>query len=147
MTAITFDVAVFRATFPEFADSDLYPTTPLLQNYWNIGICYISPENCGYLNGDCRVLALNMMVAHLTKINALILVGKTPMVVTGSTIGSVLVTLQPPPINTDMWAYWLSSTPYGKQLYVLLQMKGAAGGGYIGGTSEIPSIRKGGGIW
>lgn len=143
MAIIAFDVAVFRRDFPEFADDVKYPDETL-QAYFNTATCYISANDCGPLTGDCRLLALNAMTAHLCKVSAMAVSGQTPGVVSSSTVGSVSVSLSPPPFGTDQWSWWLSTTPYGLQLQALLS--GASVGGFIvGGSAERSAFRSLGG--
>ena len=83
------------------------------------------------------------MTAHLVFSNDLINAGQTSVLVTGSTIGSVSVSLQPPP-QTDQFSWWLNTTPYGQQLDALLSIR-SVGGIYLGGSSERKGFRKIGG--
>lgn len=125
---ITFDIALFRAQFPAFADETTFPDETL-QGYWDVAICYISDNDYGYLNGASRVRALNLMTAHLAALSTLIANGQTPGMVQSSTIDKITVTLTPPPLR-DAFMWWLNLTPYGAQLAALLAIK-AVGGFYI----------------
>jgi len=146
MTTLTFDVALFRAQFPEFADPAQYPDA-LLQGYWDIAICYISDEDYGCLTGACRQLALNQLVAHLARINKMIADGNgtDPGFVSSATIDKVSVTRMTPP-QRDQWYWWLNQTPYGAQLLALLEAN-AVGGFYIGGGPELGAFRRAGGSY
>ena len=64
MATIVFDVTLFRARFPVYADPIDYPDA-LLQDFWNQAICYVSDENCGIIVDDCRLQLINYMTAHL----------------------------------------------------------------------------------
>lgn len=141
---ISFDVTVFRAQFPAFKDPTTYPTA-LIEMFWGQATCYVSDQNCGSLQGKCRGLAINSMTAHLMALNDLINCGQTPGQITSSTIDKVSVTLTPPP-SANQWQYWLELTPYGNQLFALLQAK-SVGGFYIGGLPETGAFRKVGGIF
>ena len=144
MTAtLTFNVTQFRLEFPEFASATTYPT-PTLQQYWNTAILYISNQNAGVMQGDSRQYALDLMTAHLTKLSGLILAGQTPQIINSSTVGSVSVSLTPPPFKTS-WTWWLSTTPYGLQLIALLEVN-SVGGGYYGGLPEGSAFRRVGGV-
>lgn len=141
---ITFDVAIFREQFPAFANETTFPDA-MLQMYWDMATCYISDYNCGWLYGDCRRLAIDLMTAHLTALSVLIAAGQTPGLVQSATIDKVSVSLTPPPIP-NQWQWWLALTPYGQQLLALLQVK-SVGGFYIGGLPEGGAFRKVGGIF
>lgn len=143
-TVITFDPAVFRVQFPAFASTTKYPDATL-QEYFNSATCYISPVDYGWLNGDCRARALNMMTAHLTALSDLIAKGKAPGIKTGATVDKVQVQLMTPPLK-NQWQWWLGLTPYGAQLHALLQSV-SVGGVYIGGLTERSAFRKVGGIY
>lgn len=141
---ITFDVAAFRAAFPAFASPTAYPDG-VLQGWWDAGTCYISDRNYGYLAGDCRARALNLMTAHLAALFTMINSGKPTGVGQSASVGDVSVSLVPPPVKSG-WQYWLASTPYGMQLWALLHVK-AVGGLSIGGLPEKTAFRKVGGIF
>ena len=139
-SVITFDVTTFRLQFPAFADPVKYPDA-LLQQNWDMATCYISNTDYGLsLTGNCLVLALNYMTAHLTALNNITAANQLPSLQTSATVDKVSVTTTPPPLKTQL-QWWLSLTPYGQQLYALLQVKSAAGW-YIGGLPETSAIRK-----
>lgn len=144
MTTITFDVTLFRQLFPAFADPILFPDATL-QQFWNSATCYISDQDYGFLNGDCRLQALNLMTAHLTALSVIIAKGQVPYIVQGATIDKVTLSLVPPPVKNE-WRWWLFTTPYGQQLYSLLFVTGV-GGFYIGGLPERSAFRCVGGIF
>jgi len=139
MTTLTFDVAAFRTQFPAFANPTTYPSATL-QGFWDLAVCYISPVDYGYLNGDCRERAINMMVAHLTYMNGLIVAGTAPSMVNSSSVDRVSVSLTPPPFK-DQFQWWLNLTPYGAQLAALLSLK-AMGGFYVGGNLARAGFRQ-----
>ena len=145
MTTIAFNVALFRQQFPAFASETTYPDATL-QVYFTTGSCFVSTQDYGCLSGDCRVLALNAMTAHLCRLNEMIVAGNQPGVVTSSSVGSVSVSLTPPPFGTSEWSYWLNQTPYGQQVQVLLEQS-AVGGLYVGGSCERQGFRKYGGVF
>lgn len=145
MAVITFDVAKFRALFPAFANVARYPDATL-QAYWDAATCYVSDADWGWLAGDCRALAINQMTAHLVYLGEKAQTGQTAGVLTGSTIDKISVTLAAPPINNG-WQFWLSSSPYGLQLWALLTNR-SVGGFYVGGSPERAAFRKvGGRFW
>lgn len=139
MADITFDIAAFRFSFPQFANPAAFPDISLI-GYWDAAICYISPNDYGYLNGASRARAINLMTAHLAALGVLILSGQQSGFVTNSAIDKISVAMQAPP-SKNMWQYWLSSTPYGLQLSALLSQKGV-GGLYTGGLPERDAFRK-----
>ena len=142
MAIITFDVDLFREQFPAFADPLIYPDV-MLQMYWDMAICYISDEDYGWLKGACRLLALNLMTAHLIASANLIIAGQTSQLIAGATIDKISVSLTPPPLR-NQWQWWLSTTPYGLQLWALLQAN-IVGGFYVGGLPELAGFRRVGG--
>lgn len=144
MAVITFDIPAFRLAFPAFADTGKYPD-PTLQGYWDAACCYISPADYGWLNGDCRRRALNLMTAHLTQLSTMAASGQPTGVGQSATVGAVSVSMVPPPIKSG-FQYWLASTPYGMQLWALLNVKGA-GGLYVGGLPEKSAFRRVGGVF
>lgn len=139
MTTIVFDPDAFVARFPEFSDGVQYPTTTL-DMYWATATYFISPENYGYLNGDARTQALWLMTAHIAQLSTLIANRDTVGVVNSATIDKVSVSLTPPPIKSQL-QWWLNLTPYGAQLWAMLEMI-AVGGLYIGGQANYAAFRK-----
>lgn len=144
MALHTFDVTSFREQFPQFADPLEFPDA-VLQGYWDAAICYISPYDYGYLQGDCLQRALNLMTAHLTALSVLIADGQNPGFAESATIDKISVSLQPPPAKTQ-FDWWLGTTPYGAQLLALLS-SASVGGFYIGGLPEQAAIGKVAGIF
>lgn len=144
MTTITFDVDAFREAFPQFASETDFPDATL-QGYWDTAICIISDQNYGRMTGACRSRALNLLTAHLATLAIQINEGKTPGLVSGSTVGQVSVTLTPPP-EANQFKWWLSLTGYGQQLLAILSAQGI-GGFYVGGLAESRGFRKIGGFF
>lgn len=145
MTIHTFDAAAFRALFPAFADPTAYPDV-LLSMRWDMAVEYISAYGTCRLSGSGRQLALNLLTAHLSQIYAMLLVdpSATVSIVTGASIDKVSVTMQAPSSASGGWRYWLSTTPYGLELWALLSIR-SAGGFFVGGSIERQGIRKAGG--
>jgi hypothetical protein len=144
MALHTFDVDLFRLQFPAFANPITFPDARL-QSDWNMAVCYINPNDFCYLKGDCLQLALNQMTAHLAESSVLIGEGQNPGFIQAASIDKVSVTLQAPP-DKSQWGTWLASTPYGQQLWALLQAK-SVGGYYVGGVPETSAFRRVGGIY
>lgn len=138
MSEVTFDVAAFRLAYPAFPDGPEY-TDQMLEGYFAMATCYVSPKQYGWMKGACRVQALNLMTAHLAALAALIASGSPPVFVSSSTVDKVTVTLALPPMK-DQFHYWLNLTPYGAQLLALLNVK-SAGGWYVGGMPELSAFR------
>lgn len=144
---IPFDPTVFRKTFPPFASLTKYPDEQL-QFQWDMATCYISDRNYGRLNNKCRLLALNLMTAHLMYLQMKLATAGTggkvrPSmggVVTSATIDKVSVSLLPPPV-TNPWDFWLAQSPYGQQLLALLD-SASVGGFTAGGLPEGDAFRK-----
>jgi len=144
MAQVTPVIADFRVQFPQFASDITYPDS-LITAYFSIAECYIENEANPCLSDACLLQSIYLMTAHLLAIQNLANAGKTPKFVTSATVGSVSVSVQPPP-QTDQWQWWLSLTPYGQQLLALLQVSGAAGI-YAGSLPERAAFRKVGGIF
>ena len=141
MAAHAIDQMSFRAQFPEFASI----TDGQVALYADMASQYMDPNDGFMISGGALQLALSLMTAHLAKSFVLINLGKTSVVVAGSSEGSVSVSLQAPPAKSG-WQWWLSTTPYGSQLWALLQIK-TAGGAMVGGSYERASFRKAGGVF
>lgn len=142
MPNIVLDVTVFRGRFLAFASDTAYPTSTI-QMQWDVASCFISPEDYGYLHGDCRAQAIMLMTAHLLILSDMAANGETVAMPTSASIDKVSVTLTPPPFK-DQFDWWLSLTPYGAQLLAMLSMF-AVGGLYVGGSNERRAFRKSGG--
>ena len=142
---ITFNIPLFRERFPAFASEITYPDA-LLQGYFDTSLCYIDNAKAGCLSEACREQGLFAMTAHLCLLSSMITQGrgKTPGVKTGSSVGSVSVSMVAPPFGSSEWSYWLNITPYGQQFIALLSAQ-IAGGLYIGGRCERGAFRKVGG--
>jgi len=146
---LTLTIADFRAMFPVFANPVAFPDAVINMQYATATI-YISDSNCGVLNGTARLTALYQMTAHLIALNVLVAEndGSVPGITTAARVGSVSVTLLPPPAK-NQFQWWLNQTPYGAALLALLKRK-AVGGFFIGGGGEGPLggfRRAGGGFW
>ena len=140
----TFDITIFRQQFPEFADPTLFPDA-VLNQYYAWATCYINPQVYPTMALACLTLALNLMVAHLTKQSIIIAQNQVPEIVNTATIDKVNVGFQQIP-SPNQWRYWLSTTAYGGQLLALLQAL-SVGGYYIGGAPETSAFRRVGGFY
>ena len=146
MTTPSFNDALFREQFPQFEDTTAFPTAQL-DGWWVMGTAYINQNN-GYpwdFNSKQLQLAMDLMCAHLAASFTLINAGIPSVIVQGSSEGSVSVTLVAPPSKTA-YGWWLSTTPYGKQLRALLKVV-ANVGLYVGGSAENFGFRRAGGIF
>lgn len=139
MTIFVFDVTAFRLEFPAFANTTTFPDDTL-QAYWDSATCYVSDVDYGWLSGDCRFHALNLMTAHLTALSVLIAAGQVPGMMQTATIDKISVGLTPPPVKSQ-WQWWLSLTPYGQQLFALLQVR-SVGGFISGGFPETGAFNR-----
>ena len=135
---INLDIAAFRINFKAYASETDYPDA-LLNAKYLIGKCYIADDDCT-LEHDCRVYALQLMLAHLLRIQDLIDQGLPDQVVTSASERDVSVSLSEPP-SSSTWDYWLGSTPYGRQLLAMLSAA-SVGGFYVGGSPERRGFRK-----
>jgi hypothetical protein len=139
---ITLDISGFRSRFPEFADTTTYPDS-LIILLWDEATCHISDTDYGLLRGDCRRLAIELMMCHIATINNSVLSGATVGVATSASIESVSVSLMAPPAK-NQWQWWLAQTPCGQRLLALLTVK-AAPGFSVGGLREGAAFRRVGG--
>ena len=140
MAEHTFDSVAFRKQFPFFASERKYPDEQL-SGYFTMATAYIYHWDW---HGICPAqlqLALNLMTAHLAYSNYLLITngGGTSGVVTGAGIDKVNVSLQAPPIK-NAWQQWLSTTPFGLQLWALLRIV-SRGGFVVGGLPERDAFR------
>lgn len=141
MSLHALDPAAFKAQFVELsALSDAQ-----VQAYGGMASAYLDPNDGPLISGPALQLALSLMAAHLAKSFLMIGDGQTAVVVAGSAEGSVSVSLVAPPVK-GAWQWWLATTPYGQQLWALLQIQ-SAGGLYVGGSMERAAFRKAGGVF
>jgi hypothetical protein len=139
MAEHTFNSVAFREQFPAFTSTTKYPDGQL-SGYFTMATAYIFPSDWGGMSGAQLQLALDLMTAHLAWLNQLIVAGNTSAApVAGATIDKVSVSLVPPE-SKSAWAYWLNTTPYGKQLLALLRIL-SRGGGIVGGAPEGLAFR------
>jgi len=140
MAEHTFDSVAFRAQFPAFTSTTKYPDEQL-SGYFTMATMYIYPKDWGGICGAQLQLCLNLMTAHLAWLNQLTISGNTSAApVNSASIDKVSVSLEAPPFGSSMWKYWLSTTPYGKQLLALLRIL-SRGGGIVGGSPEGLAFR------
>lgn len=135
----TLNVSQFRINFPPYADETTYPDS-LLNTQYTIGKCYMEDSSCVAGDPDCLEHMFDLMLAHLMYIRDEVNAGNNVGVVTAANEGDVSVTLAQPPVN-DEFHYWYNSSPYGRQLIVLLEAN-AIGGTFVGGLPERKGFRK-----
>lgn len=129
-----FSLAAFRARYPQFAGLE-------------DGQIHACADQAGELlsvnggTGDSSRLCL--LVAHLLTLEQQAKAGAIVGQVTGAGVDKINVSLAAAP-SRDMWEYWLSLTPFGLQLLVLLKVC-SAGGLYVGGRPERAAFRSVGG--
>lgn len=133
-----FDVEEFRVDYKQFADDETYPDDTL-QRFWNTATVFISPYDCGVLNGDARLLAINLLTAHLAAISVRVNAGKLPNLPQSATVDKISVSMTPPPVNTQ-FAWWYNLTSYGAELLTLLEVA-AVGGLFFGGAPNRAAFR------
>lgn len=135
MAQVKPDVETFRAKYPAFADPAKYPDA-VLQNDLEQAQCFISIEPCAFDGSVCRLNLVYMLAAHIQALadTAAQNGGNTPGFTASASVGSVSVSLTPPPVK-NQFDYWLSLTPYGQQLAALLALNSGVGV-YFGGEFE-----------
>lgn len=140
----TLDIASFRVVFPMFTSVVKYPDA-LLNGLYGFAGSYISNSDsvCGGLAGDTLDLALQLVTAHLLIIWRKANKGEVTAPLLNASIDKVSVAVQPPPTRNG-WEYFLSSTPFGLQLWALLSVQ-SAGGWSVGGAPERSAFRRVGG--
>lgn len=135
---MTFDVAAFRTAFIEFQQT---PEPNILS--WS-NLAANSAMSSWY--ASTNLTEQQLLVAHIGKMMTDAATGDgVTGAVTSASEGSVSASFQPPPAKSAL-QYWLSSTPYGVQLWALLSIAGAAGAS-VGGLPERSAFRKVGGVW
>ena len=130
----------FRNQFPAFENTTIFPPAQL-EGWWTMATAYINIDNNYFWNFKTKQLqlAVDLMCAHLAASFTLINAGIPTVVVTGTTEGSVTVSMQPPPTMTA-YGWWLATTPYGAQLRALLRVVGNIG-------LFVPRVNTGAGWW
>lgn len=151
----TYNDSDFRTRFPEYADINQYPYSTL-KMYWGIATDFISQQACPcrVLNGDSLKYATYLMQAHLLYLGTqrvqqmLVGAGGTQGgFKTSATIDKVSVQYLAPPMDPGAgYQWWLCQTPYGQQLWALLDIL-AVGGFAVGGLPERSALRKVGGLF
>ena len=149
----TYDDALFRKQFPEFADEYTYPASAI-QVYFEMAGMFISNPTCQWsmLTGERLPTVMNYMTAHLMTLSnqAKASSGAGGSVAQGgfevsASIGEISVSRLAPPA-TGAWDWWLYQTPYGTALMALLSVL-AVGGLSVGGNEEASSFRRAGGVF
>lgn len=136
------DIAAFKKMFPALSEID-EETIEL----WDDAANSFLKESWA-LNGKTFDHAKRLLTAHLIHIAIKSNSGEgnsATGLVASATQGSVSVSFTTPQ-TTNGWQYWLSTSPYGLQLWALLKQLSASGF-YIGGLPERRSVRKVGGVW
>ncbi|QIA76172.1 DUF4054 domain-containing protein [Rodentibacter caecimuris] len=137
------DVDVFRELFLAFRDE--YKFSDEMIELWGEQADHYLKESW-ILNGPVFEHAKSLMTAHLVHLASSVASGNGANgAVQSATEGSVSVSFSAPP-SRNGWEYWLSSSPYGVQLWALLNSLGSAGL-YIGGLPERKAVRKVGGVF
>lgn len=141
MSTHVLDVAAFKLKFPEFQPQP----QANIQACWDLATQYIDPNDGCVLSGTTLQAVLDLLTAHIGKLNLMATAGDAGGVVQAATEGSVSVTLVAPPVE-NQWQWWLAKTAYGQQVWALLSLK-AAIAPFVGGSLERASFRKAGGVW
>lgn len=138
MAAPVFPLSDFRAGYPMFAtvaDATVQATA-------TNALCLIGQDG----QCDCDPVMWQLMVAHMLQLQAATTNGGASGPVTSATIDKVSVTIQPPPVGSSAYKFWLFSTPYGTQLAALLS-RCSSGGVYVGGQPERAAFRSVAGVF
>lgn len=124
---MTFDIAAFRKSFPEFASTEVYPTSQV-QLWVNLASAQLDST----LWGTQWTIGVSLYVAHeltLASQNArAAAVGGSPGqqggIASSKTVGSVSVGYDPSSTTEKDAGYW-NLTTYGKQFIRLVRIFGA----------------------
>ena len=146
MATHTFNYALFQEQIPEFATS---PSQATLQVYFDMALPMANNGNdswCGGFNGAALDMILNLLTAHIAKIQQAVAAGQRTMIVNSATINKVTVSLVAPPTK-NMFQYWLATTPYGMQVLALARAQFAGGFYSAKGLPERRAFRKVGGTF
>lgn len=138
---MTFDVAGFRAAFTQFLSPSDYSDSTI-QGWADLA------SNSAMSNwfAGTSLTEQRLLVAHIGSMMSQAASGDgAGGAVTSASEGSVSVSFTPPPAKSAL-EYWLSSTPYGIQLWSLLRIASATGN-IVGGLPERRAFRKVGGVW
>lgn len=142
-----FDFEVFYAFFPEFNGSETYPET-FLSAVAKEAAMFVKPTWCRELDGDDRLYAYMLVVAHIAVLNKRQQVGLVgtatpgagasagmdtmPGVMTSASVGGVSVsktgTMQP----KSHWEAWFYQTPYGRTYLAFMEQESGPGLYYEG---------------
>lgn len=140
------DIATFRKMFPAYSDSQTFSNEMI--KMW-LDVANVHLKKSWSLSGKTYEHAIMLMLAHLLHSVAKTSSGNAESgpagIVTSATEGSVSVSFATP-TTKDAWEFWLASSPYGLQLWALLQQLGT-GGLFIGGLPERSAVRKVGGVF
>lgn len=136
------EIATFKKMFSVFEQSD----DEIIFLWSDVANTFL--KESWALSGKTFEHAHLLLTAHLlhlaTKANSGSENGTTGVVASASQ-GSVSVSFSTPQTSSG-WQYWLSTSPYGLQLWALLKQL-SAGGFYIGGLPERKAVKKVGGVW
>lgn len=133
MSSITLDIPSFRAQFVAFSDVTKFPDV-MVQSWFDAATSYVSDVITPCIKIGTQTLMLNLMTAHLLAIVNGINNGSPLQAIVSAAEGTVNVGYVPPPVKNG-WQWWLSSSPYGQQLWALLQAQSV--GGFLVGSRRV----------
>lgn len=129
--SFSYNDSQFRSLYPAFANQTAYPAVNV-QVYFDTAGLYITNSTYGPLaQAGATLLCLYLMTAHILQLANQIATGQDSGITISATIDKISTVIQQFQYQ-NQWAYWLSSTEYGKQLYALLQVQ-SVGGYFIPG--------------
>ncbi len=141
----TLDLTAFTSTFPAFANQAQYPPAMINTFYAAAGNYIDQNDNWSGMNGSMLDWALQLLTCHLLVLLGQMTAGQQTGFLTSSSISDVTNTFLAP-VARDGWEFWLTQTPYGNQLWALLDVQ-SAGGWSVGGGPETWALRKAGGFF
>lgn len=124
---MTFDIAAFRTSFPEFTNTEVYPTS--LVQLW-VDFAALMVDECRWKRS--WTMGMSLYIAHELTLSSqnqkAATIGGSPGqqggVATGKTVGSVSVQFDAS-TTTEKDAGWWNLTTYGKQFIRLARIFGA----------------------
>jgi hypothetical protein len=137
MSTLAFNAQQFRVLFPAFGNT-LFYSDETLQIYWDAATIHVSPQDCGALDGNARLRAIYLMMAHMMEAAKAAASGDSIGVIQSATIEKISVSMVSPPIGTQL-QWWLSTTAYGRELLIILS-SAAVCGMYINGRTDIEAL-------
>ena len=135
-------LADFRALFPIFSEKCTFAADTVVEMNFDTAGLYMSscwPSNSQGMTLKQQTYALYLMTAHLISLTQLAAKQQAGNIESAS-IDKVSITVKLPELK-NQWEWWMNQTPFGQNLWALLQTI-STGGFYIGGRPELAAFRR-----